>query len=129
MKQRKLGSQGLVVSAIGLGCSGMSGDYGVPDDVESIKTIHRAIELGVTMFDTSDAYSAGKNELLVGEGLKGKRDKVIIASKFGNVRGDNLHSMEACARLDVLADGRIEGRGCTRRHPLIEQLRAPVPAR
>jgi aryl-alcohol dehydrogenase-like predicted oxidoreductase len=89
MKQRKLGPQGLVVSAIGLGCSGMSGDYGVPDDVESIKTIHRAIELGVTMFDTSDAYSAGKNELLLGEGLKGKRDKVIIASKFGNVRGPN----------------------------------------
>lgn len=89
MKQRKLGSQGLVVSAIGLGCSGMSGDYGVPDDVESIRTIHRAIELGLTMFDTSDAYSAGKNELLVGEGIKGQRDKVIIASKFGNVRGPN----------------------------------------
>ena len=89
MKQRKLGSQGLTVSAIGLGCSGMSGDYGVPDDVESIKTIHRAIELGLNLFDTSDAYSAGTNERLVGEGIKGKRDKVIIASKFGNVRGPN----------------------------------------
>ena len=89
MQQRKLGSQGLVVSSIGLGCSGMSGDYGVPDDVESIKTMHRAIELGLNLFDTSDAYSAGKNELLVGEGIKGKRDKVIIASKFGNVRGPN----------------------------------------
>ena len=89
MKQRKLGSQGLVVSAIGLGCSGMSGEYGVPDDVESIKTMHRAIELGLNLFDTSDAYSAGKNEKLVGEGIKGKRDKVIVASKFGNVRGPN----------------------------------------
>lgn len=87
MKQRKLGSQGLSVSAIGLGCSGMSGDYGVPDDEESIKTMHRAIELGLNMFDTSDAYSAGKNELLVGEGIKGRRDKVIIATKFGNIRG------------------------------------------
>ena len=89
MKQRKLGSQGLVVSAIGLGCSGMSGDYGVPDDAESIKTMHRAIELGLNLFDTSDAYSAGKNERLVGEGIKGKRDKVIVATKFGNVRGPN----------------------------------------
>ena len=89
MKQRKLGSQGLVVSAIGLGCSGMSGDYGVPDDEESIKTMHRAIELGLNLFDTSDAYSAGKNEMLVGQGIKGKRDKVIVASKFGNVRGPN----------------------------------------
>ena len=89
MKQRQLGAKGPLVSAIGLGCSGMSGDYGVPDDAESIKTIHRAIELGLTMFDTSDAYSAGKNELLVGEGIKGKRDKVFIATKFGNVRGPN----------------------------------------
>ena len=71
MQKRKLGSQGLEVSAIGLGCSGMSGDYGVPDDEESIKTMHRAIELGLTMFDTSDAYSAGKNEELVAKGIKG----------------------------------------------------------
>ena len=87
MQKRKLGSQGLEVSAIGLGCSGMSGDYGVPDDEESIKTMHRAIELGLTMFDTSDAYSAGKNEELVAKGIKGKRDKVLIATKFGNIRG------------------------------------------
>ncbi len=89
MKQRKLGANGPLVSAIGLGCSGMSGDYGVPDDAESIRTIHRAIELGVNMFDTSDAYSAGKNEQLLAQGIKGKRDGLIIASKFGNVRGPN----------------------------------------
>ncbi len=89
MKQRNLGSQGLRVSAIGLGCSGMSGDYGVPDDVESVATVHRAIELGLNFFDTSDAYTAGKNEELLGRAIKGKRDGLIVASKFGNVRGPN----------------------------------------
>jgi len=86
MKYRQLG-QGLRVSAIGLGCSGMSADYGVPDDVESIATIHRCIDLGITVLDTSDAYAAGVNEELVGQAVKGKRDKFLIASKFGNIRG------------------------------------------
>jgi aryl-alcohol dehydrogenase-like predicted oxidoreductase len=86
MQYRQLG-QGLRVSAIGLGCSGMSADYGVPDDVESIATIHRCIDLGITMLDTSDAYAAGINEQLVGQAIKGKRDKFLIASKFGNIRG------------------------------------------
>jgi aryl-alcohol dehydrogenase-like predicted oxidoreductase len=65
----------------------MSADYGVPDDVESIATIHRAAELGITMLDTSDAYAAGVNEELVGKAVKGRRDKFLIASKFGNIRG------------------------------------------
>jgi aryl-alcohol dehydrogenase-like predicted oxidoreductase len=89
MKQRALGGQGLIVSALGLGCSGMSSDYGVPDDAESEATLHRAVDLGVTLFDTSDAYAAGRNEELVGSALRGLRHKVSIASKFGNIRGPN----------------------------------------
>jgi aryl-alcohol dehydrogenase-like predicted oxidoreductase len=89
MKHRQLGRHGPRVSAIGLGCSGMSSDYGVPDDTESAATIHRAVELGVTLFDTSDAYGRGRNEELLGRALHGKRDKVLIASKFGNIRGPN----------------------------------------
>src|SRR5215212_489702 len=88
MKYRLLG-ESFRVSAIGLGCSGMSADYGVPDDVESIATIHRAAELGITLLDTSDAYAAGVNEQLVGQAVKGRRDKYFIASKFGNIRGPN----------------------------------------
>ena len=87
MKLRQLGKNGPRVSAIGLGCSGMSGEYGVPDDVESTATMHRAIELGINLFDTSDAYSAGKNEELIGKAIKGRRESVLIATKFGNVRG------------------------------------------
>src|ERR671913_2314680 len=83
LSPRKLGSQGLSVSAIGLGCMGMSQSYGVPDDAESIATIHRALELGVTLFDTAEAYGPYTNEELLGEAVKPFRDEVVIATKFG----------------------------------------------
>jgi aryl-alcohol dehydrogenase-like predicted oxidoreductase len=87
MQYRQLGKAGPRVSAVGLGCSGMSSDYGVPDDVESVATIHRAMDLGVNMLDTSDAYGAGRNEQLVAGAIAGRRDGLIVATKFGNIRG------------------------------------------
>jgi aryl-alcohol dehydrogenase-like predicted oxidoreductase len=83
LPKRRLGQQGLEVSAIGLGCLGMSQSYGAPDDAESIATIHRALELGVTLFDTAEAYGPFKNEELLGRALKGKREGVAVATKFG----------------------------------------------
>ena len=80
---RKLGKQGLEVSTLGLGCMGMSQSYGVPDDVESIATLHRAVELGVTFFDTAEVYGPFKNEELLGRAIRGKRDQLVIATKFG----------------------------------------------
>src|SRR5882762_5117979 len=87
MTKRKLGRQGLEVSAIGLGCMGMSEFYGPTDEAESIATIQRAIDLGVTLLDTADMYGPFKNEILVGRAIKGRRDRVVIATKFGNMRG------------------------------------------
>jgi aryl-alcohol dehydrogenase-like predicted oxidoreductase len=86
MDKRTLGRD-LVVSALGLGCMGMSEFYGEGDDLESIKVIHRALDLGVTFLDTADMYGVGKNEELVGKALKGRREGVVLATKFGNVRG------------------------------------------
>jgi aryl-alcohol dehydrogenase-like predicted oxidoreductase len=80
---RKLGTQGLEVSALGLGCMGMSQSYGVPDDQESVATLHRAIELGVTFLNTAEAYGPFTNEELLGRALKGRREQVVLATKFG----------------------------------------------
>ncbi|HUY29305.1 MAG TPA: aldo/keto reductase [Candidatus Binataceae bacterium] len=85
MEKRKLGTQGLVVSAIGLGCMGMSQSYGTPDEKESIATLSRAIELGIDFFDTADVYGNHRNEELVGAALKPFRSRIFIATKFGNV--------------------------------------------
>jgi aryl-alcohol dehydrogenase-like predicted oxidoreductase len=86
VQQRKLGSQGLVVSALGLGCMGMSEFYGARDDAESTATIHRALELGITLLDTADVYGPHTNEELVGRAIAGRRDEVVLATKFGIVR-------------------------------------------
>jgi aryl-alcohol dehydrogenase-like predicted oxidoreductase len=83
MMSRKLGRQGLEVSVLGLGCMGMSQSYGEPDDQESLATLDRAIELGVTFFDTAEAYGPFTNEELLGRAFKGRRDRVVIATKFG----------------------------------------------
>ncbi|HEX9219629.1 MAG TPA: aldo/keto reductase [Gemmatimonadaceae bacterium] len=86
IKLRRLGSQGLQSSTIGLGCMGMSDFYGPSNEQQSIATIHRALELGINILDTADIYGPFTNEELVGRAIKGKRDGVIIATKFGNVR-------------------------------------------
>jgi aryl-alcohol dehydrogenase-like predicted oxidoreductase len=89
MKTRKLGNQGLVVSELGLGCMGMSEFYAGRDEQESIATLHRALELGVTFLDTADMYGPFTNEVLVGKAIKDHRDRVILATKFGNVRTED----------------------------------------
>jgi aryl-alcohol dehydrogenase-like predicted oxidoreductase len=87
MEQRTLGGQGLRVSAMGLGCMGMSEFYGAASEPEGIATLHRALDLGVTFLDTADAYGPFTNEKLVGRAIRGRRDAVVVATKFGNERG------------------------------------------
>jgi aryl-alcohol dehydrogenase-like predicted oxidoreductase len=89
MEQRRLGTQGLEVSTLGLGCMGMSEFYGTADADEAIATIHRALELGVTFLDTADIYGRGANEELVGRAIRHRREEVVLATKFGQWRGDD----------------------------------------
>ncbi|HTP82727.1 MAG TPA: aldo/keto reductase [Alphaproteobacteria bacterium] len=95
MKMRRLGRNGPMVSAIGLGCMGMTPIYGMPDDAEVTATIHRAIDIGMNFLDSSDAYANGKNEEVVGRALKGKRDKVVLATKFGQKPWDNDRKIDS----------------------------------
>jgi aryl-alcohol dehydrogenase-like predicted oxidoreductase len=106
MRLRRLGSQGLEVSEIGLGCMGMSEFYGRADEGEAIATIHRAIELGVTFLDTADMYGPFTNEMLVGRAIASRRDGVVLATKFGNVRGD------AGERLGIRGDAEYVRQAC-----------------
>ena len=86
MKERQVGKQGPMVWAIGLGCMGMSEFYGPGDEAESIATIHRALDMGINFLDTADIYGQGENEVLVGQAIRGRRNEVFLATKFGNVR-------------------------------------------
>src|SRR3954462_1366351 len=114
MQTRKLDSQGLEVSEIGLGCMGMSEFYGDTDEDESLATIRRALELGVNFLDTADMYGPFTNERLVGTAIEGRRDEVVVATKFGNVRGENGE------RLGIRGDADYARDAC---HPALEPLR------
>ena len=106
MHLRKLGNSDLTVSAIGLGCMSMSGTYGKSDDVESIAVVHQALDLGMNFIDSSDMYGWGHNEELLGRALKGRRDQVVLTTKFGQVQSPDGKGN--------LVDGRPEyvGRAC-----------------
>src|ERR1044072_2770108 len=118
MEQRTLGAQGLVVSALGLGGMGMSQSDGPGDDQESVPTIHRALDLGMTFLDTADIYGPFTNERLVGKAVAGRRDEVVLATKFGNqrladgsrvVNGDPDYVRQACdASLERLGVDHID---------------------
>lgn len=114
MEKRALGRQGLRTSALGLGCMGMSWAYGAPDDDESIATIHRAIELGCDFFDTAEAYGPWTNERLLGRALKGRRDEVVVATKFGwefAPDGERLGTNSRPEHIREVADQQLERLG------------------
>src|ERR1700685_2787027 len=94
METRKIGSQGLVAGAIGLGVMGMSHAYGGGDEAESIATIHRALDCGVTLLDTAEVYGPYTNEELVGKAIRGRRDQVVLATKFGFVVGSGVTQLD-----------------------------------
>ncbi|MDE2173958.1 MAG: aldo/keto reductase [Betaproteobacteria bacterium] len=102
MQYRQLGADGPNVSALGLGCMGMSEFYGQGDDAESIATLRRALDLGVNFLDTADMYGVGRNEVLVGRAINGRRDEVFLATKFGNMRGPNGEFLGVNGRPDYV---------------------------
>ncbi|HEX9964697.1 MAG TPA: aldo/keto reductase [Allosphingosinicella sp.] len=102
MPRRRLGRGGPEVSAIGLGCMGMSEFYGAGDEAESIATIHKAMERGIDFLDTADMYGVGRNEELVGRAIAGRRERVFLATKFGNVRGEDGSFQGVCGRPDYV---------------------------
>ena len=113
METRELGTQGLRVSALGLGCMGMSAFYGDRDDEESVRTIHRALELGVSFLDTSDMYGPHTNEQLVGRAIADRRDEVVLATKFGivfdpdNQQDDTPIEETAGAMAELVEEGKV----------------------
>src|ERR1700685_895887 len=94
METRKIGNQGLAAGAIGLGCMGMTHAYGTGDEAESIATIHRALDCGVTLLDTAEVYGPHTNEELVGKAIRGRRDGVVLATKFGIVLGSGAMQLD-----------------------------------
>ena len=117
MHLRELGRSGLKVSEIGLGCMGMSAFYGTRDDEESLATIDRALELGSNFLDTSDTYGPHTNEVLIGKAIAGRRDKFVIATKFGIVRGPGPNDRSICGASRLCARGlRRESEAPRHRH-------------